>query len=76
MVQMDDGFKAAIETLKKLNKKNIAQKKCCETCAYGWLLEDGMRCANRKVPRIKFEDDRGDPAEFQCNHWQAKEDQK
>lgn len=52
-------------------------KKCCETCK--WLRMHNRscpNCMNTDAPIIDFDGWYGDPAEFWCNHWQQKEEQK
>lgn len=46
--------------------------KCCETCVH--YAE--YYCKGIETPVVEFHDNCGDPAEFWCNHWQQKEEQK
>ncbi len=60
------------------NTKSVAvdpPDKCCETCEF-YQIKGMEDCGNTQVPHIDFEASESDPAEFWCNHWQQKEEQK
>lgn len=64
-----DRIEQVIQEVGELNK-------CCETCMYFMKARTNI-CTSTDTPIIRFEPDLyADHAEFWCNHWQQKEEQK